>query len=100
MKGSRLSSIAATGTRTTLETSGRRLSLVMEDVRLPSLDRMLIAQIDVGLVLRIITAVASTLQRAHQRRIVHKDIKPHNILVGTDPLSVYVIDWGIASRLS
>src|SRR6185503_19724169 len=28
-----------------------------------------------------------------------RSIKPHNILAGMDPLRVYLIDWGIASRL-
>ncbi len=79
--------------------SGGRVALVMEDVGLGSLDRLLTTRLDLGLVLRIILGVITILVRAHQRGIVHKDIKPHNILVGTAPVRVYLIDWGIATRL-
>lgn len=83
-----------------LESSGDHLALVMEDVGLSSLERRLGAGLDVGLVLRVALEVTAILRRAHERRIVHKDVKPHNILVGLDPLRVYLIDWGIAARLS
>ncbi|KAF8883736.1 kinase-like domain-containing protein [Infundibulicybe gibba] len=40
-----------------------------------------------------------TLQRCHRRRIVHRDIKPQNMVLGTDQgvLTPYMIDWGLAS---
>jgi predicted ATPase/signal transduction histidine kinase len=82
-----------------LETSGSRVALVMADIGLASLDRHVGAGLGVDVVLQIITRMADVLHRARQRRIVHKDIKPHNTLVGFDPLDVYLIDWGIASRL-
>ncbi len=82
-----------------LLTGSGRVALVMEDVGLGSLDRVPSARLDLGLVLRIGIEVSAVLARAHRRGIVHKDIKPHNILVGLDPLRVYIIDWGIASRL-
>lgn len=44
---------------------------------------------------RIGMAIADALAHAHAQRIVHRDIKPHNILVGRDG-RVKVADFGIA----
>lgn len=43
--------------------------------------------------------VAETLRRAHERRVVHRDLKPDNILLmapGDGSCAVVVLDWGIA----
>ena len=39
--------------------------------------------------------VCQAIEYAHQRGVVHRDIKPHNIMLG-DLGEVYVLDWGIA----
>ncbi len=46
----------------------------------------------------IITQVCSALEAAHKKNIVHRDIKPDNIVVDTTPggISVRVLDFGIA----
>jgi serine/threonine protein kinase/tetratricopeptide (TPR) repeat protein len=44
---------------------------------------------------RIIAAVADALACAHQERIVHRDVKPGNILL-TDDLSPVLVDFGLA----
>ncbi|KAF8877267.1 kinase-like domain-containing protein [Infundibulicybe gibba] len=43
--------------------------------------------------------VVKDLQRCHRRRVVHRDIKPQNMALGTDQgvLIPYLIDWGLAS---
>lgn len=49
--------------------------------------------------LPIVVRAAHTLAYAHERGIVHRDVKPHNIIVG-DHGETTVIDWGIAKVLS
>ncbi|MBW4546311.1 MAG: AAA family ATPase [Symplocastrum torsivum CPER-KK1] len=50
--------------------------------------------------LQIAIKIASTLSVLHQNNIIHKDIKPHNILINTQSNQVKLIDFSISSRLS
>ena len=45
--------------------------------------------------LRVLIRVVETLGYAHSRGVLHRDIKPKNILVG-DFGEVFVVDWGLA----
>jgi serine/threonine protein kinase, bacterial len=54
------------------------------------------------LVVPIITAVASALDYAHKKSLLHQDVKPANIIVAdlvTDNPSVFLADFGIARPL-
>ncbi|MGJ5629223.1 trifunctional serine/threonine-protein kinase/ATP-binding protein/sensor histidine kinase [Nostoc sp. CALU 1950] len=50
--------------------------------------------------LRIAIALCNTLDRLYRERIVHKDIKPANILINLETKQVKLIDFSIASLLS
>ncbi len=49
---------------------------------------------------RVAAEVASALEAAHRRGIVHRDVKPGNILITEDDRSVKVTDFGIARAVS
>jgi hypothetical protein len=46
-----------------------------------------------------VLAAANAVAYAHQRRIIHRDIKPKNVMVGAFGETI-VIDWGLAKDLS
>ncbi len=51
-----------------------------------------------GRFLEILIAVAKTLAFAHARGVVHGDVKPHNVMVGSFG-EVQLIDWGFARAM-
>jgi PAS domain S-box-containing protein len=78
---------------------GGRTILVLEDTRSEPLDRLLGAPIEVRSFLRLAIEVAAALTQVHRRGLVHKDIKPANILVDRTTGKVKLTGFGIASRL-
>jgi serine/threonine-protein kinase len=48
--------------------------------------------------LKVFEQVAQTLAYAHSQRVIHRDLKPLNIMVGAFG-EVQVMDWGVAKRL-
>ncbi|WP_232668468.1 serine/threonine-protein kinase [Pseudonocardia sp. TRM90224] len=48
---------------------------------------------------RIVAQVASALDAAHQDGLVHRDVKPSNVLLGANDFA-YLVDFGIAAPMS
>jgi PAS domain S-box-containing protein len=76
-----------------------RLTLVLEDPGGAPLDRLLGGSLDVSHFLRIAIPLAGALRHVHERGLIHKDIKPANILVDSASGGVWLTGFGIASRL-
>ena len=78
---------------------GGRTMLALEDSGGEPLARLIGAPIEVGRFLRLAIGVAEALGKAHQRGLVHKDLKPAHILVNCADGKVRLTGFGIASRL-
>jgi len=78
---------------------GERTVLLLEDPGGVPLDRLLGEPLDIAFSLRLAVGLSSAIDRLHQRGIIHKDIKPTNVLA--DPLTgrCWLKGFGIASRL-
>jgi PAS domain S-box-containing protein len=76
-----------------------RMTLVLEDPGGRPIDRLLGRRLSVLQFLRIAIPLAGTLGRVHERGLIHKDIKPANILLNEASGGVWLTGFGIASRL-
>lgn len=76
-----------------------RLYLVMEFVAAPSLRIMMQQVLSESVVRGILEQMCSALAFAHHNGIVHRDVKPENVLVTKEGL-VKVLDFGIAKLTS
>ena len=76
-----------------------RLTLVLEDPGGVPVDRLLGRPLEVSHFLRIAIPLSGALRRVHERGLIHKDIKPANILVDAASGGVWLTGFGIASRL-
>ena len=76
-----------------------RMALVLDDPGGTPLDRLLGRPLDVSRFLRIAIPLVKAIRRVHERGLIHKDIKPGNILVDAASGGVWLTGFGIASRL-
>src|SRR5262249_32850084 len=76
-----------------------RTTLILEDPGGQPLDRLLAKRMELGQFLRIGVGLCAALRQLHSRGLVHKDIKPTNALVNPDTGQVWLMGFGIASRL-
>lgn len=72
--------------------------IAMEFVQGPTLEQVMAEdkQLPVREVLNIVVQLASALGYAHTHGIVHRDVKPGNIMCSSDLRSVRITDFGIA----
>ncbi|MCX4175789.1 MULTISPECIES: ATP-binding protein [Paraburkholderia] len=73
--------------------------LVLEDPGGEPLDRLLGAPLQLERFLQLAIGIVTVLGQAHQRGLIHKDIKPAHILVNDATGKVRLTGFGIASRL-
>ena len=76
-----------------------RSALVLEDPGGDPLDLQLGGPLGITEFLRIAISLARALRQVHARGLIHKDIKPANILVDVASGGVWLTGFGIASRL-
>src|SRR5271165_3767136 len=77
-----------------------RTMLVLEDVGdFEPLNRLLAAPMEVESFLRLAIGIAGAVGKVHESGLVHKDIKPFNILLNRTTGEVKLTGFGIASRL-
>jgi PAS domain S-box-containing protein len=76
-----------------------RTMLVVEYSGGEPLDRLIGEPMETGRFLRIAVALAAALRRLHGRGLVHKNVKPANVIVDHATDRVFLTGFGIASRL-
>ena len=83
-----------------LESDGK-IALVLEDFNGISLDRVINkAPLPLETFLKIGITIASVLDKLHKQNIIHKDLKPHNILFNPDTSAIKLTDFGISAELT
>jgi serine/threonine protein kinase len=76
-----------------------RTMLLLEDPGGEPLVGLLRGPFEVGPFLRLAISLATALGKVHQHHLIHKDLKPANILVNCADGQVRLTGFGIASRL-
>lgn len=79
--------------------TGSQVTLVMEDLDGVALDQLLGAPMELRKFLGIAPSIAAALAQVHARSVVHKDIKPANIIVNPETGDVKLTDFGVAAKL-
>jgi PAS domain S-box-containing protein len=76
-----------------------RTMLMLEDPGGELLETLLGQPMPLGLFLRVARGLAEAVARLHRRGLIHKDLKPANILVNRASGEIRLTGFGIASRL-
>ncbi|MGB7272480.1 MAG: protein kinase, partial [Geitlerinemataceae cyanobacterium] len=82
-----------------LETHGNGYALVMPDEGYISLGKWKTGEFSIADFLVVALQLAQILHELSQNRVIHKDIKPANILIHPDTRHVKLIDFSISSLL-
>ena len=76
-----------------------QMTLVLEDPGGETLDRFLPGPMEMTRFLRFAVGTAAALSGLHEKELIHKDVKPANVLVNTATGQARLMGFGIASRL-
>src|SRR5271168_1942910 len=82
-----------------LEPLQGRLTLLSEDPGGESLLKLMGRPWEIAAFLHLAIGIATALARVHQHGLIHKDIKPANVLVNSLTGQAWLMGFGIASRL-
>ena len=74
-------------------------ALVLEDPGGEPLPSLIQGPMETRQFLRIAIGLAAALSQLHKRKLIHKDVKPSNVLVDSVTGRVWLTGFGIASRL-
>src|SRR5271156_6299149 len=77
-----------------------RTVLVLEAPSGEHLDRILERPLELTQFLRVAIALAAAMSKLHERGIIHKDIKPPNVVVASGSGQVWLTGFGIATDQS
>ncbi|MEG3842283.1 ATP-binding sensor histidine kinase [Microcoleus sp. herbarium14] len=84
-----------------LENFNHRIALILEDFGGISLHQVLSAEkLSAIACIKIAIQIVKGLNYLHQNQIIHKDIKPSNIIINRLTEQVKITDFGIASKLN
>ena len=75
------------------------LTLFLEDPGGELLDSLLGEPLSIAEFLRLAIGLAATVRRLHQQGLIHKDIKPANLLVQPSTGQVWLTGFGLCSRV-
>src|SRR5580700_3854021 len=76
-----------------------QMTLVLEDPGGETLDGILPGPLEITRFLSLAIGIAAALSKVHIRGLIHKDVKPANVLVNSATGAVRLMGFGITSRL-
>src|SRR6266478_7391663 len=76
-----------------------RTVLVLEDPGGEPLDQLVGTPMEMGQFLRVAIGLSAAVRQLHGRGLIHKDLKPANVLIEPRTGQVWLTGFGIASRL-
>ncbi|MCP4150061.1 MAG: AAA family ATPase [bacterium] len=83
-----------------LESTGYGKVIIMEDFGAFSLHKYVLTKpVQLDDFFRIAVEITDILAAIHSRNIIHKDLKPHNILINRETKEIKLIDFSISTRV-
>ncbi|MEG4197129.1 AAA family ATPase [Microcoleus sp. Pol12A5] len=83
-----------------LEKHNNGLALILEDFGGKSLKNLMVAKhLEISEFLSLAIHLAETLAQLHENKIIHKDIKPQNIIINSKTDKIKIIDFSISTYL-